>query len=93
MKTWFKGTLIGTGISVLLIIIFFVSLREGFEPGIWMPSLLSIPFFFIFRAFGLAKGFDFIIYVPTGILLNGLILGTGIGWIVQKIKSRRKNGN
>lgn len=95
MRAWLKGGLIGIGFSVIFMIvaiIFNANFLGDFLAKIsfWFSS----PFVYLFQMLGLDKTGEnyglIVIFIFLGLALEFFILGSLIGWIIGKVKSKNK---
>ena len=90
LSYWLKGGIIGIIVLIILLIIGFIldlTIQSSFFPYTLMMIFIPlIPFVLIIEAFGI--GFEDVIFFIT--LPAYFIIGAVIGWIVGKIKSKKK---
>ena len=95
MKTWLKGGLIAAGINILIIIIYlffeFLKYNNWSILATFIIGIMNFPLIIIINYLGLSQSFlGFIILIILGVFMYFLI-GTLIGYAIQKIKSRKTN--
>lgn len=95
MKSWLKGGLIGVAISILLLLLIFVALKLFlFKDNILFYFFPTIALILMGIGMG-SKGISFIEIIQIVIFailafLPYFLIGAFVGWIVEKIKSRRE---
>ncbi|MFA5856090.1 MAG: hypothetical protein WC867_01930 [Candidatus Pacearchaeota archaeon] len=100
MKTWFKGGLIGIGIGVILLILYELCNYYCTEFGClgclifsFYSLILLLPFRPIINSFLSGEEGRILLntyFFPIYYILLHILIGVFIGWLIGKIKSRKK---
>lgn len=93
MKTWLKGGLIGGGIGILismLELIYWYICSNCSEVVGWLTIFLALPLYIFFGESSIGNFFIEFVITNLTIILDLFIIGTLIGFVIGKIKSKKR---